>query len=155
MAKFTISKFFSLVAFLLMMTVLFFWMVGQVTDLGLLFGFRTSHTVANDVASLITSIGGVPGEVSTKYNIERGNTQQVFSYEIDIADRIVCVTSQLGNDVSRATSDCTSHPYDLDERMVCSTVDGNLELEITKEIREEGVSIKIENIGEGECMVIA
>lgn len=155
MAKFTISKFFSLVAFLLMMTVLFFWMVGQITDLGLLFGFRTSHTVANDVASLITSIGGVPGKVSTSYNIEGGADQQVFSYEIDIADRIVCVTSQLGSDSSRATTDCASHPYDLDERQVCSTVNGNLDLEITKEIREEGVSIKIENIGEGECRVIA
>lgn len=152
MAKWTISKFFSLIVFLLMMAVLFFWMINQVTDLSLLFGFRTSHTAANDLASLITSVGGVPGIISTVYEIKPGENpqQEKFQYDIDILDKVVCVSSYLGNDQSRSTSDCASHPYDLKKEYFCQTVGGKITLKITKTIEEGEVNIGIESV-EGRC----
>jgi hypothetical protein len=137
------------------MTILFFWMINQATEIGLLFGFRTSHTVANDLASLITSIGGVPGDATTVFEIRATSDQErSFQYEIDISDKIVCVTSYL-NDVSESTSDCASHPYDLEDKF-CKSNAGGLNLIIRKVIDEntKEPSITIDETGVGECELI-
>lgn len=117
MAKWTISKFFSIVVFIALMIVFFIWIAGNVSDLGLLFGFRGSHTVANDIASMITSVGGVPGTIVATYDIQpSAAAENRFKYDVDIRDRIVCVSSYLESRAA-ATSDCAAHPYDVKEEL--------------------------------------
>ncbi len=137
MAKFVISKFFAIVIFLVLMIFFFFWITNQVSDLGLFFGFRTSHTVANDIAGVITSVGGVPGTTSAIYPISPGDGGgQVFNYEILIADKIVCATSFL-EDKAKSTTDCATHPFPLENSYSCKTSDGKLDITIEKRIDEE------------------
>jgi len=134
MAEWSISKVFSFVIFLAMMIFFFFWLVTQVSDLGILFGFRTSHTVSNDIANLITSVSGVPGDVETTYSIAPGsNAQRPFEYEVDISSKIVCVTSKLEGS-STATRDCATHAFDFDAPGHFGTNMGSLTLRIKKSI---------------------
>lgn len=167
MPQFTISKFFSFVIFLAMMILFFFWIAGQVSDFGLFFGFRTSHTVANDVANLITSVGGVPGKATVSYKIspqvvtpegssvleeiEDRFVGPVMEYDIDIGDRYVCVKSFLrtaGEDrdaaTLRSTTDCASHPYSIETPTTFKTAIGSLDLKINKMIDEESKQSCIE-----------
>lgn len=118
MAKWPISKVFSIVMFLAMMVVFFIWMIGQVSDLAFFFGFRTSHTVANDIASIITSLSGVPGDITYNYNLRSGgsgDSETGIKYDILIGDKIVCVSSYVGTDAS-STTDCAGHPYKITEQ---------------------------------------
>lgn len=120
MPHFTTSKIFSFVMFLLMMVLFFIWIVGQVSDLGLFFGFRTSHTVANDLANIVTSLSAVPGDISYKYNIGKSGDSDIESreeikYDIKFSDKLVCVSSYLGEAV-RATTDCAGYPYPISEK---------------------------------------
>lgn len=136
MPKFTASKTFSIMAFLAMMVIFFIWIVQQVGDLGLVFGFRNSHTVANDIANIITSAGGIPGNVEIEYRISPGpNTQRSFTYRVDIRDKSVCVTSWLQSEDS-STSDCASHPYDVDGEQ---EAEGKcLDVTISKTVDDQG-----------------
>lgn len=135
MAKWSIAKFFSIVIFIVMMIFFFFWITNQVSDLGLFFGFRTSHTVANDLAGVITSVSGVPGETSVIYDICPGTAaRNPFNYEILVSDGIVCVTSFL-NDESKSTTDCAAHPAKPDENILKSA-NGKLGIEVKKKISE-------------------
>ena len=150
MAKWTISKFFSIVIFLTLMIFFFFWITNQVSDLGLFFGFRTSHTVANDIANMITSIGGVPGETSSHYGIEPGSSSQPFNYEIRISDKMVCATSYL-IEKSKSTTDCATHPYDVGGQILCKTdKEGYMSILIRKTIVSGDAKISIEG-----CTAIA
>ena len=132
MAKWSISKLFSIVVFIVMMLLFFFWMAGNVSDLGLVFGFRTSHTVANDIANAITSVSGVPGDASIIYEIKPGDSPNRFKYDITVDDKIVCVRSYL-SDPSASTSDCASHPHELDKRLYFEKVEC-AQLEISKTV---------------------
>ena len=135
MAEWSISKVFSFVVFLAMMILFFLWITTQVSDLGLFFGFRTSHTVSNDIANLMTSISGVPGDVTTTYSISPGSSaQRPFEYEVEISSKLVCVTSFLGGDEARATRDCGTHPYDFDKAGLYKTESGSLSLNIKKNV---------------------
>lgn len=138
MPKFTISKFFAIVMFLVLMVLFFFWISNQVSDLGLFFGFRTSHTVANDVANRITSLSGVPGAASASFDLSPGEgAQQVFNYEITIASKLVCATSYLGRDKAKSTTDCATHPFELGKSFLCVTSQGKLNMDIQKVIDEK------------------
>jgi hypothetical protein len=125
MGKWTIHKFISLVAFLAMTVIFFIWSSQQVSDLTLLFGLRTSHTVANDIAGIITSLGAVPGDVTARYSLYPGTSgekpvegetleRNAVKYDIRIFSKSVCVTSVLG-DIGRASTDCASHPFEISE----------------------------------------
>src|SRR5574337_522957 len=104
MAEYVVSKFFTIIVFLAMMIFFFFWISNQVSDLGLFFGFRTSHTVANDVANFITSVQAVPGETTITYSVSPDKSAtQTFDYIVEIKSKIVCVTSFYGGDQSRET----------------------------------------------------
>lgn len=132
MAEWTISKFFSLIIFVVMMMFFFFWMVSQVGDLGVIFGFRTSQTLVNDIASLMTSISGVPGEASTRYQIGAAqNAQDVFRYDVEVSNKIVCVKSYLG-DETRFTYDCAAHPFEMESKSISSGARGELCIDIRK-----------------------
>lgn len=132
MPKFVISKFFSIVIFLVMMVFFFFWITNQVSDLGLFFGFRTSHTVANDLAALITSLGGVPGNADKTYLIEPGSSEtKQFKYRVIVSSKIVCVTSFLEDEL-KSTTDCATHPFDLEYHDITPASSGKLCIKITK-----------------------
>lgn len=116
MAKWSISKFFSIVMFLVLMIFFFFWTINQLGDLSLFFGFRTSHTVANDIAALMSSMAGVPGKASATYYIGSPTREtpspdeKIFSYSVLFSSKFLCVTSIL--DVVKQTTDCVAHPFD-------------------------------------------
>lgn len=136
LAKFTISKVFSIVMFITMMIFFFIWLVSQISDLGTVFGFRTSHTVANDVANIMTSLGASSGEVIHKYSIEPSkSTTSPFNYEMVFGSNIVCVTSFRG-DKTGSTTDCVTHPYCFDDVKKFESKDGIMELTFKKEIAE-------------------
>ncbi len=152
MPKFVISKFFSIIIFLAMMIFFFFWITNQITDLGLFFGFRTSHTVANDLANLITSLGSIPGEASANYPIAPATTAATpFNYKILIADKIVCATSFLTEE-AKSTTDCASHTYDLEDKLCETDAGGKLSINIKKKIVGEKTEIEIEGAG---CKTVA
>lgn len=155
MAGWTIHKFVSIVIFVVLMAAFFFWIISQVSDLGLFFGLRTSHTVVNDIASLMTTVGGIPGEPSVKFEAGpakegtqssqtlQGAAQQPvqalqeagqrhFQYRVYLASRVICVISFI-EDAAKSTTDCASHPYDFDEPQLFKTdPSGNLCIDITK-----------------------
>lgn len=139
----SIAKFFSIVIFIVMMIFFFFWMSNQIGDLSLFFGFRTSHTVANDIANVITSTGSVPGnDVRVTYTIFKGSTSQ-FKYEVDVSNKLVCVTSYTGADITsdvRATTDCATHIYDPDRDYSCKMSTGGT-LVFEKKIDKDGKSV--------------
>lgn len=123
MGKWTIHKMISLVAFIAMTVIFFIWSSQQVSDLTLFFGLRTSHTVANDIAGVITSIGAVPGDVTARYGVYPGTSEDRpvggetsennrLTYQIDIYSKSVCVTSYLG-DAGKASADCATHPFEI------------------------------------------
>ena len=146
-AGWTISKFFSVVIFIALMVLFFFWIANQVTDLGLFFGFRTSHTVSADLAGAITSVGGVVGTPTVVYEIEPGvGDSERFKYDIQVSNKLVCVTSYLRDQFS-STTDCASHPYDIKEPVyfegrerICLKIEkeiGEVEAEETETTEEE------------------
>lgn len=122
----TISKLFSFVMLLIIMVMLFIWMAQQMADLATFFGFRTSHTVANDLANFMTSASGVPGDATLHYRIYPGSRsseddgtsdtpketteRNEVKYDIYFHSGIVCVTSYFIDD-SRSSTDCASHPF--------------------------------------------
>jgi hypothetical protein len=122
----TISKLFSFVMLLVIMVMLFIWMAQQMADLATFFGFRTSHTVANDIANFMTSASGVPGDATLSYKIypgsrstegdgeskdlKEGTERNEVKYDIYFHPGIVCVTSYFIDD-SRSSTDCASHPF--------------------------------------------
>ncbi len=109
----TISKIFSIVVLIIMIIIYFTWALNQVDELSILFGLRTSHTVANDIGSLISSISGIPGNVNLQYNLAGGkSTSNNFKYDVTISNKIVCVGSYLRSRNS-LTTDCFSHPYNV------------------------------------------
>ena len=122
----TISKLFSFVMLLVIMAMLFIWMAQQMVDLATFFGFRNSHTVANDLANFMTSASGVPGNLVLSYKISPGSEsakcklepqrpeeeceRNNVKYDIYFNPGIVCVTSYF-IDASRSSTDCASHPF--------------------------------------------
>jgi len=139
--KWSIHKFISLVAFLAMTVIFFIWSSQQVSDLALFFGLRTSHTVANDIAGLITSLGAVPGDATARYSVypgtsrgpenptEGANRERNFvEYEITIYSKSVCVTSTL-RDAGKASTDCATHPFDTETKSFKGSV---ISLEFSK-----------------------
>lgn len=133
MGKFTIHKAASLAMLVIIMFVFFIWLAQQAADLALFFGFRSSNTIANDIASLITSVSAVPGEATLSYNVgggtdtissecdedpekcgpnERSESGGAIKYDVEISGRTVCVTSNFDSQ-GRATTDCASFPYDV------------------------------------------
>lgn len=171
----TISKLFSFVMLLIIMAMLFIWMAQQAVDLATFFGFRTSHTVANDIANFMTSASGVPGDLTLKYRIYPGSDsaecrldstgkkeeceRNDVKYDIYFHPGIVCVTSYF-IDASRSSTDCASHPFrdievratELTERSCFSFTFEKSTEEFTAEgsdTKEKRSVMKVTETGEG------
>lgn len=118
MANWTFSRVFSMIMFFAMMAFFFIWIIGQINDLTFYFGFRTSHTIANDMANAMTSLAAVPGDAKYTYRFGSAGDLQAGGgtvYDILIADKIVCVTSYLQGGSAESTTDCAAQPYDVKE----------------------------------------
>ena len=56
MGKFTISKIVSLLIFMITFFWLLTWIINYSTELAIIFGFRASNVVANDIAGRISAL---------------------------------------------------------------------------------------------------
>ena len=122
--------------FITMMVFFFIWLVSQISDLGTVFGFRTSHTVANDVANLMTSLSATPSDVTHVYSVKPGATTTApFNYEMTFSSGIVCVTS-FRETKAASTTDCVSHPYCFDRTERFESERGAMELTFVKKIAD-------------------
>lgn len=137
MPKFTISQVFSIVMFITMMVFFFIWLVSQISDLGTVFGFRSSHTVANDIANVMTSMSASSGDVKHTVNIKPGATTTApFDYDIKVGPNIVCVTSFRG-DRAASTTDCATHPYCMDGVRTFTSSNGKIDITFEKQIADD------------------
>lgn len=148
MAKFTINKVVCTVFFIILTFLFFMWLVQQMIDLGLFFGFRLSYVVANDIAGLIKATGGTPGTTVVKY--ERKDTgEEMPSYTIEIKSKMVCVSSAWGSQKTIIV-DCVSHPFNVKKPLTIKKEEAVKEfsLKITKEysVTNNAVVLDVEKI---------
>ncbi len=111
MGKFTISKLISIIIFLVTFFMFLIWMINYSTDIAILFGFRMSNVVANDLAGRISSLASVSGEATSQYILGSKSESQGAIYDVTIRNYIVCVKSVAS---STLTSDCASHNFALE-----------------------------------------
>lgn len=110
MVEWPSSEIIGLVTFIMVGFFIVIWLYGQLQEFSYYFGFRLSDAVSSDIGGLITSSGGVPGNVSLLYSVEGSSTSAPnrVQYKVNFANNLICLESVWSPEIN--TTDCYSIP---------------------------------------------
>ena len=112
MAESTTRRFITIIVFVILTLLFFYWLISQAQDLAYFFAYSTSDIVVSDVVGIGNTLGGVPGNASINYLWQSvgfsGQTNALYNFAFQ--KKILCV-AQLSSQFAVYTTDCASFFY--------------------------------------------